>query len=609
MRIALALALALLSLIPLVAEAQLASPGDLARPHAKLEGMGNCSQCHPAGGKLSAERCLDCHKELGTRIAKSHGFHGRLHDPERSACQECHHEHQGRDTALIDWGGSKQRFDHNKTGWALRGRHVGQACDKCHEPRRVLAEDILALLKQNPKRPTYLGVGTKCTTCHFDEHRGQTKDTCESCHTESAWKPAPKFNHADTKYPLAGSHKSVACAKCHDSQTDEATHPAFPPPRANTFLKYAPLAHARCTDCHQDPHNSRFGPNCEGCHTVESWHTIRDAAKERGFHDKTRFPLKGLHALVGCPQCHGPSPEHRTPKFKGLAHDACMDCHSDAHLGQLSKAACERCHSVDGFRPARFEIEQHAQTRYPLEGAHLATPCNACHRPDPRLAQGKQPAPATVGKPAKGKKVHIARTVHGAREQRISTTAFKLNVQGDHCESCHKDPHAGQFKASTDGCKHCHNLTSWKAVAFEHNRDSRFALTGKHSGVACAGCHPTQNDVVRYKPLDTTCAACHRDAHLGQFAGTSCETCHTVEDFAKTLFRHDDKRFTSFALDGKHVKVPCAKCHTKLDVTGAFAVAAAGGEHRMVTRYRPLPRACEACHSDPHHGAFRGFEP
>jgi hypothetical protein len=26
-------------------------------------------------------------------------------------------------------------------------------------------------------------------------------------------------------------------------------------------------------------------------------------------------------------------------------------------------------------------------------------------------------------------------------------------------------------------------------------------------------------------------------------------------------------------------------------------------------RYRPLPRDCEGCHADFHHGGFRGFEP
>jgi hypothetical protein len=29
----------------------------------------------------------------------------------------------------------------------------------------------------------------------------------------------------------------------------------------------------------------------------------------------------------------------------------------------------------------------------------------------------------------------------------------------------------------------------------------------------------------------------------------------------------------------------------------------------VTVRYRPMPRACEECHVDFHHGEFRGFEP
>ena len=44
------------------------SPGDLAQPHAHLEGMSNCTKCHILGEKVSNDLCLDCHTELKTRI-------------------------------------------------------------------------------------------------------------------------------------------------------------------------------------------------------------------------------------------------------------------------------------------------------------------------------------------------------------------------------------------------------------------------------------------------------------------------------------------------------------------------------------------------------------
>ncbi len=51
------------------------SPGDLAAPHAHLEGMSNCTQCHILGEKVSNEKCLACHKELKKRIDLQKGYH------------------------------------------------------------------------------------------------------------------------------------------------------------------------------------------------------------------------------------------------------------------------------------------------------------------------------------------------------------------------------------------------------------------------------------------------------------------------------------------------------------------------------------------------------
>ena len=121
---------------------------------------------------------------------------------------------------------------------------------------------------------------------------------------------------------------------------------------------------------------------------------------------------------------------------------------------------------------------------------------------------------------------------------------------------------------------------------------------------------------MRYKPLDVACGSCHADVHQGQFLDATlpprtpgsppgrrkardCSYCHETADFKKTTFDHGDKRFTTFALDGKHQRVACAACHPAVRVTGDVATV----------RYRPVPRGCEDCHIDFHHGTFKGFEP
>ena len=54
------------------------SPGELAEPHAQLEGMSNCTQCHDLGEHVSDSKCLACHKELKTRVDQKKGFHSSL---------------------------------------------------------------------------------------------------------------------------------------------------------------------------------------------------------------------------------------------------------------------------------------------------------------------------------------------------------------------------------------------------------------------------------------------------------------------------------------------------------------------------------------------------
>lgn len=588
------------ALCAFTASADFFSPGDLSKAHSSLEGIKNCTQCHEAGQKLSQDKCLSCHKELSAEISEHRGFHGKMPASER-ACETCHSEHHGRDAALIDWGPKKQAgFEHaSKTGFALEGEHARVNCEKCHDSRLIIDDTVRALLKKHPSRRTFLGLATTCNQCHFDEHRGQLGAKCEQCHTPKAWKPAPGFDHSKTDFALEGAHRKVGCEKCHTgTQTAPVAAGTFPAPRSATFIKFEGLPHAKCQDCHEDPHKSRFGENCTSCHTVDSWHQVRDAQKERAFHDKTRFPLKGEHLNAPCKSCHGPFPG-RPAKFQGLAFNDCTDCHADAHLGQLAGSGgkppdCDQCHSVEGFVPARFTLESHAKTRYPLEGSHRAVACIGCHREEPALSKR---IPATVRQELARKK----------RPALFSYRVFDFPPKLERCETCHADPHSGQFSALPDGCRTCHQLDSFHALSFQHDKDTRFPLTGKHASVACASCHPTVKEngreLTRFKPLETGCFACHEDVHASQFAAlpgqpTDCTRCHETTGFKPTKFTHTPP-FTDFLLEGNHASLTCDKCHVSVDVGGG----------KQIRKYQGTPRTCEGCHADAHHGAFQGFEP
>jgi len=601
------------------ATAQFFSPGPLARPHAALEGLEKCNKCHEEQKGLAARICLDCHTELAPRVAKGTGFHGRLAAEKRNACQACHPDHRGKDFEMVEWEGGRDKFDHRQTGWPLKGGHAKVACGDCHQRPFIADAAVRKLLDKYPKQVTYLGASARCAQCHFDEHRGQLGAECQKCHDENTWKKAPAFNHQASAFPLKGKHSDVACAKCHPTLTDEHAAPTAPPKwRAASFLAMKPIEFKTCESCHQDPHKGSLGPACASCHVETDWKVIKTApGRDTTFHDKTRFPLRGGHVGVTCRSCHGPFPG-QPARFKGLAFGACSDCHADAHLGQLAAtppakvAACDRCHSVASFVPVRYELEDHAKTKFPLEGGHQVAACRDCHPLDSRLA-AREP-PAVLRKLAVEK-----------RPQRFSFAVLHPSKSPSACLGCHEDVHRGQFADGTtrDTCSQCHSTTSFSDLSFNHDQDSRFPLTGKHAKAACAACHKpekvgrgpvTPATIVRYKPLELTCRSCHTDYHQGQFSSqprppedkasrlkgpSDCSDCHGTATFRETTFEHNNPRFTSYPLEGRHAQVACARCHPTVIVADGV----------KTVRYRALSRDCESCHVDFHHGEFRGFEP
>lgn len=595
--LAIALGLAALS-CACAARADTFSPGPLAKGHAAYEGLNNCSKCHPAGGRLSPERCLDCHTELKGLVARGLGYHGRLAKTEQR-CETCHHDHQGEEFDMIDWGKEGQnRFDHAKTGWPLRGKHASTACQACHERRLLVSPEVKKLLAAHAGRKTLLGTATTCAGCHFDDHRGQEGADCKRCHDEKAWKPAPTFDHNSTAqalYPLEGAHKKVACEQCHRTQTDSSHANAFPAPVSAVFPLYKPIEHGACQDCHADPHKGRFGNGCTGCHSVASWKELHTAgggrSADRRFHETTRYPLRGRHESTTCAACHG---NGASARFKGIPFALCTDCHADAHRGQLARVEarvpdCTRCHSLDGFLPARFSLEEHALTRYPLLGAHQATPCVSCHERDP--------AKAAVAAPEALRPAHERR----AMAPKVSPAVFLVLGDLHQCETCHKDVHGGQFDRSSGGgaCVRCHVLEGFRTPGFDH-ASSRFPLEGKHATTACQSCHraPTSAAPVLYRPLALDCASCHADAHEGQFGfDADCARCHDAKAWKPApRFVHAEP-FTRWMLDGKHATAACKVCHPEVEVVpGVRAV-----------RYKPLPLQCEGCHVDQHDGVLARF--
>ncbi len=521
------------------------SPGPFTSAHANLEGITNCTSCHTFGRQISNVKCLSCHKEIDTRIRDNVGYHATVKSKE---CAECHQEHLGRNYEIVRFDTSS--FDHSIVGFVLDGKHKTIGCRACHNPAHVVAADVRKLPSAQ-LQSTYLGLSPTCSSCHQDVHKGQFSQACSSCHGTQEWKPASKFDHDKTDYPLTGRHKTVACYSCHNQKMDDGQ-----------TVKYTGLAFSSCGSCHSDPHKGAFKEACSTCHTTETFFRVTGGNFD---HSKTLFPLLGKHAQVKCAQCHQEDPKKKDISgslgFHITRFKECSDCHADAHAGQFDSASggdkCERCHNVEGFTPSTYTISDHQKTPFPLEGAHLAVACTDCH-----LAH-KVNAPST----------------------RQFIWAGRIT-----CVTCHSDVHGGQFaKLMTDGCVTCHTTLSWQKLVFSHDKTS-FPLRGKHVVIACSACHArpkNSNLPAKYVGLDTHCYSCHQDAHAGQFAFdgvTHCSNCHASDSWKNIIFNHDTQ--SDFPLTGKHIGVPCAKCHPTVEI-----------DHKPVVKYRPIGTRCIDCHS------------
>jgi Cytochrome c7 and related cytochrome c len=386
-----------------------------------------CASCHAAGkpyGKAQSE-CADCHK-------KEEPHEGRL----GRDCTSCHDATAWRNVS----------YDHNKTSFPLRDKHVDVPCMGCHFGNR------------------YKGTPQQCVSCHApdDVHRGERGTKCGDCHSTTGWKTAKYDHKKETGFALEGVHASIDCQDCHRSgnlkdklprecfgcHQGQDSHagrlgkdcgkchgnekwkpPTFDHTRDTRWELVGLHAKVDCHSCHtavvalqklptdcaschraSDVHAGKLGTQCDQCHTPQGWRTGVSFD-----HDLTKFPLVGLHVAVPCEQCHV------THKYRDVGLD-CVDCHKkdDVHKGSLGKE-CAKCHSPNGWRI--WEFDHGKETGFALTGAHTKLVCAGCH---------KQPA-----------------------------DEVKLNPN---CLSCHEqdDVHLGQYGRQ---CQRCHSTVAFKGAS------------------------------------------------------------------------------------------------------------------------------------------------
>jgi hypothetical protein len=335
--------------------------------------------------------------------------------------------------------------------------------------------------------------------------------------------------------------------------------------------------------------------DCASCHTVAGF---ASAGFTVARHRETPYPLEGKHAAVPCSSCHTRDTTSAGVTRWGAARvvirpaaGRCRDCHANDHGTQFAtradSGACSSCHTVKGWTPSSYGVDEHAGLRLPLTGRHAAVSCTACHG---TTRPGLPPIPA------------------GAANGKVKLLFRLKEVR---CADCHQDVHRGRFASARDtmpaiGCQECHEAESFRpsTLTVERHRLTGFSLEGAHRATPCVACHktiakgrPASATLVREPPLaslnldaPTGCAECHRSPHGDQFAqrteGDRCESCHDAVAFTPAA-RFDHDRGTSFSLRGAHERVPCRRCH----------VLERNSDGTSRQRFRPLSGKCESCHA------------
>lgn len=598
----------LLCLIPWELAAQL-SPGELTKAHAHLEGLSNCTKCHDIGNKVPDQKCLACHDEIQNLIDQDRGYHAS-NEVQRANCIDCHSEHHGRNFDMVRF--DQENFDHTKTGYTLQGQHKVIDCRECHKPEFISDPEI------RKRENTFLGLDQQCLSCHMDYHQNTLPNDCKQCHNFESFRPAPGFDHDDTDFALTGKHVEVDCISCHKETTrndrefqifsDVPHHDCkachddvhmgnfaaeckqchttegfgnFVGQRSfdhnvtgftlkgkhrqldcfschqstdnvlTIFQDNAGIEENQCIACHEDVHEGRFGEDCAKCHNEKSFLELN--SMEFFDHSLTDYPLEGMHATVDCKECH------KERYTVAIDFSVCKNCHDDYHEGEFADPPpspdCAECHTVQGFEYTLFGLEEHQQTGFPLEGAHIATPCFACH-----LQEGDE--------------------------------KWRFTSLGTKCVNCHEDIHKDNISAKyypEQKCDQCHVSESWTAITFDH-QETGWPLNGRHLETACSDCHFRESEeggtIQVFAGLSTTCTECHENIHGDQFVQegiTDCKRCHISNSWEPELFDHDR---TAFPLEGRHAEIECKACHKTEVING-----------EEIRQFKMQSFECIDCHS------------
>ena len=555
----------------------------------------DCSSCHSSGYTGTPTECYSCHQQdYESVMDPNHITNSYAID-----CTQCHN--------TSDW--STTNFDHNLTAFELTGAHITVDCSSCHQigykgtstdcvtchtneynnsvnPNHQAAgfptscDDCHSTSAWSPANfdhdgqyfPIYTGKHTgkwnlcvdchnvpgdysvfSCITCHEhnqidmdDKHSGidgysYESNACFSCHPTG--EKEGSFNHALSNFPLTGSHTTVACIGCHENGY------------SNTPID--------CVACHQQNYDQSTNPNhqalllptdCNSCHTTDpNWQPTTFT-----IHDQF-YILEGSHQQIAndCSSCHNGDYNNTSAQ--------CLSCHQSEynsapnHVVQSFPTNCEMCHNFNVWTETSFD---HANTNFPLTGAHQSVDCSFCHESgytgtstvcfdchQSVYQQTTNPDHVAIAVPTDCETCHTTNpnwqpATFSIHDQIYQLIGAHSNISNN-CATCHNGDynntpntcfgcHANDYNGTSDpphqtlnfsmDCLECHNQSSWLPANFDHNF---YPLSGNHRNRNCNECHSEPG----YQPQ---CLDCHQNKFQdGHRTGdpTDCWNCHTTSNW------------------------------------------------------------------------------
>jgi len=245
----------------------------------------SCADCHTQPENYNLFSCTDCHEHNKSDMDKEHkGENGYSYNS--NACFACHPN-----------GSEDGAFNHDVTGFQLKGAHIQTTCLDCHSAG-------------------YGGTSSTCNNCHTNNYNEAInpnhKDAgisteCEDCHTTNpGWEPASFPTHNDY-YALNGAHAKISndCFLCHEGNYNSTKNTCYE-------------CHTAAYNATKDPAHltAQFPKECAECHTETAWEPSTFN------HDSQYFPIySGKHKgeWNSCAECH------TVPTNYSVF--SCTDCH------------------------------------------------------------------------------------------------------------------------------------------------------------------------------------------------------------------------------------------------------------------------------------------